>query len=151
MSELISEHLYSQRGFTTLELVIVMVIIAIMGTVGIGVYRVYATSAMSDRVERDLSVIMRGMTDRWLEGTACSTTLPSGTPVSSPLGASYTVACLQNGFSATVSLPNDVAAMVKLPNKETVTIDANNKSVTTSLPAPFIGDGGFEKKRVYGQ
>lgn len=141
----------SQKGFTTMELVVVLSIIVLMSTVGIGVYRMYSPSVIADQVERDFSVITRGLTDRWMEGTACSNTMPPACPISSPMGTAYSVGCLRNGYTASVNLPSDIAYMVKVPNKELTVIDASTLAITTSLPAPFVSDGGFEKKKVYGE
>lgn len=139
------------KGFTTFELILVITIISIIATAGNGAYRVYTKNILIDRAERDNAVLLRALDDRFLNGDPCNTTLPADCPTTSPFGTAYTVSCLKNGYTVTFDIPTEYAGGIRLPNKVATVVNASTSKIALSKSAPFIADGGFQKRYLYGQ
>jgi len=141
--------LNSNKGFTLFEIVTVMLLISVVSLVGTSMAKQYKLASESRYTNQDLLVIQRGLRDRWLTGTACTSTMPAGLPTTSPYGTAYNVNCYQHGFGVDVDLPTEMAQGLVLPNSKLTVVSATATNLSVSESAPFISDGGYYNRHVY--
>lgn len=144
-------HIDKCRGFTLFEVLVVIFILSVVSLVGVASTRQYAIISEAKKTEADVKIIMSAMKDRWMETNGCTAAIPTGAPTMSRYWTTFSAICYQNGFGVAVNVPAEIADRLNQPNQVVTVINASTKRVSISATAPFISDGGFEKRRVYGE